>query len=322
MAAWMTTRTCWPAAGSTAWASVPCSYRAPACSGHHATASRRWTSCARRSHAGVDHIDTAQFYGPDVANELIHEALHPYPEALVLVSKVGARRDATGGWRGAQRPEELREGVLANLASLQVDQVPVVNLRRHPESDVPFDEQVAAMVAIRDEGLIGAVGLSNVTLEQYRSASAVTEVACVQNAYNLADRSDQQVLRRLRGRRRALRAVLPARLRLSSRPSGAGGAERRRHRHPAGRDPGPGGPGLAPAAVPKRAPDPGHVLVRAPAGEPGRGRPGTRRPGPGANRLIFLWRRTWPSVKSDAPDRSLRWPPGRGPMPSHGGPPA
>ena len=146
------------------------------------------------AHAGVDHIDTAQFYGPDVANELIREALHPYPEALVLVSKVGARRDATGGWRGAQRPEELREGVLANLASLQVDQVPVVNLRRHPESDVPFDEQVAAMVAIRDEGLIGAVGLSNVTLEQYRSASAVTEVACVQNAYNLADRSDQQVL--------------------------------------------------------------------------------------------------------------------------------
>ena len=136
------------------------------------------------AHAGVDHIDTAQFYGPDVANELIREALHPYPETLVLVSKVGAHRDAGGGWRGAQRPEELREGVLANLASLQLDQVPVVNLRRHPESDVPFDEQVAAMVAIRHEGLIGAVGLSNVTLEQYRSASAITEVACVQNAYN------------------------------------------------------------------------------------------------------------------------------------------
>ncbi|HTW10648.1 MAG TPA: oxidoreductase [Acidimicrobiales bacterium] len=144
--------------------------------------------------AGVDHIDTAQFYGPDVANELIYEALHPYPEGLVLVSKVGARRDGSGGWHGAQRPEELREGVVANLTSLQVDQVPVVNLRRHPGSEVPYDEQVAAMVAMRDEGLIGGVGLSNATLEQYRAATAVTEVACVQNAYNLADRSDQEVL--------------------------------------------------------------------------------------------------------------------------------
>ena len=126
--------------------------------------------------AGVDHIDTAQFYGPDVANELIYEALHPYPEGLVLVSKVGARRDGSGGWHGAQRPEELREGVVANLTSLQVDQVPVVNLRRHPGSDVPFQEQVAAMVAMRDEGLIGGVGLSSVTIEQYRAASAVTEL--------------------------------------------------------------------------------------------------------------------------------------------------
>ena len=82
--------------------------------------------------AGVNHIDTAQFYGPDVANDLIREALHPYPEDLVLVSKVGARRDDTGQWLAAQRPEELRAGVEANLASLGLDQVPVVNLRRHP----------------------------------------------------------------------------------------------------------------------------------------------------------------------------------------------
>jgi pyridoxine 4-dehydrogenase len=144
--------------------------------------------------AGVNHIDTAQFYGPDVANELIHAALHPYPEELVLVSKVGARRDDTGGIHEAQRPEQLREGVLANLASLHLDQVSVVNLRRHPEADVPFDEQVAAMVAMRDEGLIGAVGLSNVTTEQYQIAKAMTEVACVQNAYSLADRTDQPLL--------------------------------------------------------------------------------------------------------------------------------
>jgi pyridoxine 4-dehydrogenase len=141
--------------------------------------------------AGVDHIDTAQFYGPDVANELIHAALHPYPDGLVLVSKVGAVRDDRAGWLPAQRPEELRAGVEANLRSLDLDQVPVVNLRRHPDSEVPFAEQLSAMEGLRDEGLIGGIGLSNVTLEDYRTARAHTEVACVQNAYNLTTRGDQ-----------------------------------------------------------------------------------------------------------------------------------
>jgi pyridoxine 4-dehydrogenase len=141
--------------------------------------------------AGVDHIDTAQFYGPDVANDLIHEALFPYPEQLVLVTKVGAKRDEQRQWLPAQRPEELRAGVEANLASLELDQVPVVNLRRHPESDVAFAEQLDAMIAMRDEGLIGGIGLSNVALDDYQSARAQTDVACVQNAYNLTDRSDQ-----------------------------------------------------------------------------------------------------------------------------------
>jgi pyridoxine 4-dehydrogenase len=142
---------------------------------------------------GVNHLDTAYYYGLGVANELIREALHPYPDDLVLVSKVGAQRDGAGGLRDAQRPEELREGVLANLTSLALDQVPVVNLRRHAGSDVPFDEQVAAMVAMRDEGLIAAIGLSNVTLDQYQAARKATEIACVQNGYNLADRSDQKL---------------------------------------------------------------------------------------------------------------------------------
>ena len=143
--------------------------------------------------AGVTHVDTAQFYGPDVANDLIREALHPYPEDLVIVSKVGAARDGKGQWLGAQRPEELRAGVEANLASLRLEQVPVVNLRRHPGSEVPFDEQVAAMVALCDEGLIGAVGLSGVGFDEYRRGSALTTIACVQNAYNVADRSDQDL---------------------------------------------------------------------------------------------------------------------------------
>jgi pyridoxine 4-dehydrogenase len=143
--------------------------------------------------AGVNHIDTAQFYGPDVANELLHEALHPYPDDLVLVSKVGAGRNDQGEWIGAQRPEDLRAGVEANLKSLELDQIPVVNLRRHPESDVPFADQLGMMIALRDEGLIAGIGLSNATLEQYNEATARTEVVCVQNAYNLADRSDQAV---------------------------------------------------------------------------------------------------------------------------------
>ena len=143
--------------------------------------------------AGVNHIDTAQFYGPDVANELIHEALHPYPADLVLVSKVGAARSSRGDWLPAQRPDELRKGVEENLATLELDQVPVVNLRRHEGAEVPFDEQLDAMSALVAEGLIGGIGLSSVTLAEYQFAQARIDVACVQNPYNLADRSDQDV---------------------------------------------------------------------------------------------------------------------------------
>jgi pyridoxine 4-dehydrogenase len=145
----------------------------------------------RAVESGVDHIDTAQFYGPDVANELIHAALYPYPEELVLVSKVGAARDGQAQWLPAQRPEELRAGVEANLRSLELEQVPVVNLRRLPGSDVPFTDQLSAMSAMRDEGLIGGIGLSNITLDDYLTARGQIEVACVQNAYNLTTRAEQ-----------------------------------------------------------------------------------------------------------------------------------
>jgi pyridoxine 4-dehydrogenase len=148
----------------------------------------------RAVEAGVNHIDTSQFYGPDVANELIRDALHPYPDDLVLVSKVGARRDDAGGWLAAQRPEDLRRGVEENLATLRIERLPAVNLRRHPGSDVALAEQLDAMVELREEGLIEGIGLSTVTLEEYRMACARTAVACVQNAYSVADRSDQDVL--------------------------------------------------------------------------------------------------------------------------------
>jgi aryl-alcohol dehydrogenase-like predicted oxidoreductase len=143
---------------------------------------------------GVDHIDTAQFYGPDVANQLIHEALHPYPAELALVSKVGARRDGTGQWLPAQTPSELRAGVEDNLRTLAVDQVDVVNLRLMEHPEVALEDQLGAMIEMRAEGLIGGIGLSNVTTGQLAEARAMTDISCVQNAFNVVDRSSEPVL--------------------------------------------------------------------------------------------------------------------------------
>lgn len=145
---------------------------------------------------GVDHIDTSQYYGPDVANELIREALHPYPETLALVSKVGARRDASGGWLPYDEPDQLRQGIEDNLRSLGVEQLAAVNLRVMDEAvpDQRFDDQLAAMIEARDEGLIGGVGLSNITGEHLLRALKQTDVACVQNPLNLVDRASMPVL--------------------------------------------------------------------------------------------------------------------------------
>jgi pyridoxine 4-dehydrogenase len=141
---------------------------------------------------GVDHVDTAQYYGPDVVNELIREALHPYPDGLVLVSKVGAERDQLGRWLPAVKPEQLRAGVQDNLRSLGVEQLTAVNLRLMDDS--PFDEQLDAMIALRDEGLIAGIGLSNVSLENFQYAVERTEIACVQNPLNIVDRSSEPLL--------------------------------------------------------------------------------------------------------------------------------
>jgi pyridoxine 4-dehydrogenase len=168
------------------------------------TGARRRTALAvlrRAIELGVNHIDTAQYYGPDVANELIHAALHPYPDGLVLVSKVGVERDALGGWIPAQRPEQLRAGVEANLRSLAVERMDVVNLRlldAGPDAGsddhrVDLDSQLAEMVSLRDEGKIGGIGISNVTIDQLRRALPAG-IACVQNAYNLLARSGEPIL--------------------------------------------------------------------------------------------------------------------------------
>ena len=145
---------------------------------------------------GVDHFDTAQFYGPDVANELIREALYPYPENLALVSKVGGRRDDTGAWLPVAEAADLRRDIEANLLTLGVGQLAAVNLRLF-ESDGPdelFDDQLSVMIQARDEGLIGGIGLSNINREHLLHALERTEIACVQNAFNLVHRESAVVL--------------------------------------------------------------------------------------------------------------------------------
>jgi pyridoxine 4-dehydrogenase len=150
----------------------------------------------RAAELGVDHIDTAQYYGPDVANELIRAALHPYPEGLALVSKVGARRDRSGGVLRFDSPAQLTLGIEDNLRSLAVDHLTAVNLRLMDDGPPGqrFDDQLTAMVKARDNGLIGGIGLSNVTHEHLVHALAITDIACVQNPMNLADRRSLPVL--------------------------------------------------------------------------------------------------------------------------------
>ena len=146
---------------------------------------------------GVDHIDTAQYYGPDVVNNLIREALYPYPENLKLVTKVGARRDAAGGFQLAQRPEQLRQGVEDNLRSLRVERLALVNLRlvgNPAGAPVPLEEQLGALEDLRRSGKVEMIGLSNVSEAEMRRALEVVDVAEIQNGYSIIDRQDDALL--------------------------------------------------------------------------------------------------------------------------------
>jgi pyridoxine 4-dehydrogenase len=160
---------------------------------------------------GVDHIDTAQFYGPGAANEFIRSALYPYPDNLALVSKVGARRDRSGNWLRADDPVQLRQGIEENLRSLRVERLAAVNLRLMEDArpSQRFDDQLAAMIKARDEGLIGGVGLSNVTREYLLHALEHTDIACVQNPLNVADRTSMPVLEECHARGIAFVPFLP-----------------------------------------------------------------------------------------------------------------
>jgi pyridoxine 4-dehydrogenase len=146
---------------------------------------------------GVTHIDTSDFYGPATVNEVIREALHPYPDDLHIVTKVGARRDEQGGWPPARTPAELREQVHDNLRRLGLDVLDVVNLRmggfEEPEPG-SIAEQFTALVELQQQGLIRHIGLSTVNAEQLAEAQAIAPVVCVQNMYNIARRADDALV--------------------------------------------------------------------------------------------------------------------------------
>jgi pyridoxine 4-dehydrogenase len=147
--------------------------------------------------AGVNHIDTAQFYGAGTVNELIREALYPYPDGLAIVSKVGAGRDAGGTLLRSWEARELRQGIEDNLRTLGTGRLAVVNLRVMDPSETPgrrFDAQLAVLAQAREEGLIDGIGLSNVSRAQLLRAVAQTQIVCVQNLFNLADQRSLDVL--------------------------------------------------------------------------------------------------------------------------------
>jgi pyridoxine 4-dehydrogenase len=148
--------------------------------------------------SGVDHIDTSDFYGPHVTNQLIREALHPYPDSLVIVTKIGARRGTDGSWNLAFSAEDLTSAVHDNLRNLNVDALDVVNLRLmfdvHGPAEGPIEAPLAVLAGLQRQGLVRHIGLSNVTRKQVEEGRAIANIVCVQNHYNLAHREDDALI--------------------------------------------------------------------------------------------------------------------------------
>jgi len=148
--------------------------------------------------AGVNHLDTSDFYGPHVTNQLIRQALEPYPRDLVIVTKLGARRPADKSWQSAISPEELTAGVHDNLQNLGLDALDIVNYRSmgsgHGPKEGSIGAQISVLAKLKDAGLIRHIGVSNVTAAQVREAQAITPIVCVQNHYNLAQRDDDALI--------------------------------------------------------------------------------------------------------------------------------
>lgn len=162
---------------------------------------------------GVNHIDTSDFYGPHVTNQLIREALHPYPDDLVIVTKVGAVRGADASWIPASEPEDLRRGVHDNLRNLGLDVLDVVNFRCmgriHGPAEGSIEREVTTLAELRQQGLIRHIGLSNVTSAQVAEAQRIAPVVCVQNQYNLVHREDEALIDELAAQRIAYVPFFP-----------------------------------------------------------------------------------------------------------------
>lgn len=147
--------------------------------------------------SGVNHIDTSDFYGPHVTNQLIKQALHPYPDDLVIVTKVGARRGSDGSWPHARSRQEIIDAVHDNLRNLGLDALDVVNLRiggLTEPTDEPFREPLTALAELKQQGLIRHIGLSTVSAKQLAEAQTITEIVCIQNFYNVAQRADDDFI--------------------------------------------------------------------------------------------------------------------------------
>ena len=147
--------------------------------------------------SGVNHIDTSDFYGPHVTNQIIRQALHPYPSDLVIVTKVGARRDTEGSWLHARSRQEIISAIHDNLRNLGLDSIQVVNLRLGgfvaPE-DGPLEEPLSALAELKQQGLVQNIGLSTISPRQLAEAQKITEIVCVQNFYNVAQRGDDRFI--------------------------------------------------------------------------------------------------------------------------------
>jgi len=148
--------------------------------------------------AGVNHIDTSDFYGPHVTNQIIREALHPYPHDLLIVTKVGAVRGEDASWQPAQQPEDIRRAVHDNLRNLGLDALDVVNMRImgnvHAPSEGSIAGQIETLAGLQQQGLVRHIGLSNVTAAQVKEAQGIADIVCVQNHYNLVHRNDDALV--------------------------------------------------------------------------------------------------------------------------------
>ena len=313
-------------ARSTAWASARCSSPVPACSDRPRDPAAARAVLRRAVELGVDHIDTSQYYGPDVVNDLIREALHPYPENLKLVTKVGWRRDPRGRALPAQRPDELRAGVDANLRSLRVERVDLVNLRLVGDGDgdgdgatVPLEEQLLALDDMRREGKLDLIGLSNVGEPDARRALELVDVAEIQNGYSVLDREDDGMVEFAREHEIAYAPFFPLGSSFMGGPGATGG---RRGGRPGRREArghaGPGRSRVAAAPLRPDAADPRHELAPPSRGEHGGDRARARRRRsrrPRSRRAPRRRRLTTSPASGDdrSPGSGRSWmPPGRG----------